>query len=368
MVSPGGAAPARSRAIPVTYKDAGVDIAAGDELVERIKRHTDSTARPGAIGGIGGFAALFDIKGLGYRDPLIVSTTDGVGTKLKLAVEAARPHGVGIDLVAMNVNDLLVVGAEPLFLLDYYATGKLELAIAERVIAGIAEGCRQAGCALVGGETSEMPGLYAPGDYDVAGFAVGIVERDGVLPRTASLPGPGDVVLGLASAGVHSNGFALVRRILAERRLAVGAPCPFAPGTLADALLTPTRIYVRSCLPLLRDGAVKAAAHITGGGLPGNLARVIPAEVCARIATGTWPVAPVFRWLQEVGQVPPADMFRTFNCGIGLAVVVAGGEAGRIADALRAAGETVYAIGQIVPRAAGMPAVEITAPEAPWRG
>ena len=334
----------------------------------RIKRHTDSTVRPGVMGGIGGFAALFDIKGLGYRDPLIVSTTDGVGTKVKLAVEAARPEGVGIDLVAMNVNDLLVVGAEPLFMLDYFASGKLELATAEKVIAGIAEGCRQAGCALVGGETSEMPGMYAPGDYDIAGFAVGIVERDLTLPRKSPLPVVGDLVLGLASAGVHSNGFSLVRRILADAKLGANAPCPFAPGTLGEALLVPTRIYVRSCLPILRDPAVKAAAHITGGGLPGNLSRVIPDAVSARITSTAWPVLPVFRWLQQTGKVLADDMFRTFNCGIGLALVVKGSEAGRISASLRAAGETVYAIGEIVPRASGKPAVEIDAPEAPWRG
>ncbi|MBX6376811.1 MAG: phosphoribosylformylglycinamidine cyclo-ligase, partial [Acetobacteraceae bacterium] len=316
----------------LTYRDAGVDIAAGEALVEVIKPLARSTDRPGTMGGLGGFGALFDLRATGLRDPVLVSSTDGVGTKLRLAIEAGRHDTVGIDLVAMCVNDIVVQGAEPLFFLDYFATGRLRMEQARAVIAGIAEGCRQAGCALVGGETAEMPGMYAAEDYDLAGFAVGAAERDRLLPRRDLAPG--DVVLGLASSGVHSNGFSLVRRVLARAGLAPGAPAPFAEGTtLAEALLTPTRIYVRALLALHRRGLLKAAAHITGGGLPGNLPRVLPPEGMDAVLDATaWPVPPVFAWLAEAGDIAADEMLRVFNCGIGMAVVVA--EADR-AEALR---------------------------------
>jgi phosphoribosylformylglycinamidine cyclo-ligase len=346
----------------MTYRTAGVDIAAGEALVERIKPLARATARPGVLGGIGGFAALFDPKAAGFRDPVLVSSTDGVGTKLKIAIEAGRHDTVGIDLVAMCVNDLVVQGAEPLFFLDYFATGKLEVAQAERVIAGIAEGCRIAGCTLAGGETAEMPGMYADGDYDLAGFAVGAAERDSLLPREVA---PGDAVLGLASTGVHSNGFSLVRQIVAGGNAGWGAPAPFAAGaTLGEVLLTPTRIYVRSVLAVHRAGLLKAAAHITGGGLPGNLPRVLPSGTRAVIDAGAWPLPPVFGWLARAGGVAPDEMLRVFNCGIGMVLVVTDAEAAR--HVLEAEGETVFAIGRIEP-GPDRPDVEITLPEG-WPG
>lgn len=329
----------------LTYRDAGVDIAAGDALVEAIKPLAKSTSRAGTLGGLGGFGALFDLKAAGFADPVLVSSTDGVGTKLRVAIDAGHHATVGIDLVAMCVNDLVVQGAEPLFFLDYFATGKLQLAQARDVIAGIAEGCRQAGCALVGGETAEMPGMYAAEDYDLAGFAVGAAERGALLPRDV---GPGDVLLGLGSAGVHSNGFSLVRRVVAASGLAPDAPAPFAPGeTLGQALLAPTRIYVKSLLGLHRAGRLKAAAHITGGGLPGNLPRVLPAGVEAVLDAAAWPVPPVFGWLARTGNVAADEMLRVFNCGIGMVAVVAAQEAEAAMAELRAAGEQVFRIGRL---------------------
>ena len=324
---------------PLTYKESGVDIDAGDALVEHIKPLAKSTDRRGVMGGLGGFGGLFDLKAAGFRDPILVSGTDGVGTKLKVAIDAGIPDTVGIDLVAMCVNDIVVQGAEPLFFLDYYATGKLDVEIARRVVAGIAEGCRRAGCALVGGETAEMPGMYREGDYDLAGFAVGAAERDQLLPRDDIAPG--DVVLGLASSGVHSNGYSLVRKIL-ERG---------GSGPDKATLLEPTRIYVKPLLAAIRStGAIKGLAHITGGGLPGNVPRCLPDGLRARLDARQWPVPPVFRWLREAGAVPTDDMLRTFNCGLGMVAVVAKADAARVAQALADAGETVREVG-IVERA-----------------
>ena len=329
----------------LTYRDAGVDIDAGEALVEAIKPLAAATRRAGVLGGLGGFGALFDLRAAGYTDAVLVATTDGVGTKLRLAVESGKHDTVGIDLVAMCVNDLVVQGAEPLFFLDYFATGRLRTGPAAAVIGGIAEGCRQAGCALAGGETAEMPGIYAGEDYDLAGFAVGAAERGRLLPQGVA---PGDIVLGLASSGVHSNGFSLVRRILAEAGLLAGSPAPFAPGiSLAEALLAPTRIYVRSLLALHRAGWLKAAAHITGGGLPGNLPRVLPAGVEAVLDGASWPVPPVFAWLARAGGVAAEEMLRVFNCGIGMALVVAAADAEAASAALAAAGETVWRIGTL---------------------
>ncbi len=303
-----------------SYRDAGVDIAAGDALIEAIRPAAKATDRPGTMGGLGGFGALFDLKAAGFLDPVLVSSTDGVGTKLMLAIESGRHETVGIDLVAMCVNDLVVQGAEPLFFLDYFATGRLAVADAARVVRGIAEGCRLSGCALVGGETAEMPGMYAPGHYDLAGFAVGAAERGALLPGRIS---PGDVILGLPSSGVHSNGFSLVRRIAAAAGLAWDAPAPFAPlMSLGEALMTPTRLYVHQVLALHRTGLLTGAAHITGGGLPGNLPRVLPAGVTAVIDGSAWTMPPVFPWLARTGPVAPEEMLSVFNCGIGMALVV----------------------------------------------
>lgn len=327
----------------ISYRDAGVDIAAGEALVEQLKPLARATARPGVLGGLGGFGALFDPKAAGFADPVLVATTDGVGTKLKLAIETSQHGTVGIDLVAMCVNDLLVQGAEPLFFLDYFATGQLSVAHAKEVVAGIAAGCREAGCALVGGETAEMPGLYAAGDYDLAGFAVGASERGTLLPREVR---PGDAVLGLASSGVHSNGFSLVRRIVAASGLGWADPAPFAPGaTLGEALLTPTRIYVRAVLELHHAGLLRAAAHITGGGLPGNFPRVLPDGISAVLDAGSWPLPPVFAWLARTGGVAPDEMLRVFNCGIGMALVVE--DPDRAVALLAAAGERVFPIGRL---------------------
>ena len=335
----------------MTYRAAGVDIDAGDALVERIKPLARATARPGVLGGIGGFGALFDPRAAGFRDPVLVSSTDGVGTKLRIAIDTGHHDTVGIDLVAMCVNDLVVQGAEPLFFLDYFATGQLSVEQAARVIAGIADGCRLAGCALAGGETAEMPGMYAAGDYDLAGFAVGAAERDALLPKGVV---PGDTVLGLASSGVHSNGFSLVRRIVESNDSGWATPAPFAPGaTLGEALLTPTRIYVRSLLALHRDGLLKAAAHITGGGLPGNLPRVLPPGTRAVLDAAAWPLPPVFSWLALAGNVAAEEMLRVFNCGIGMAVVTADPDAARAV--LEARGETVTIIGRIEAATSGAP-------------
>lgn len=327
-----------------TYRDAGVDIGAGDALVEVIKPLARATSRAGALGGLGGFGALFDLKAAGFTDPILVSTTDGVGTKLKIAIETGIHATVGIDLVAMCVNDLVVQGAEPLFFLDYFATGKLSLEQAGAVIAGIAEGCRQAGCALVGGETAEMPGMYAEGDYDLAGFAVGAAERGKLLPLAMA---PGDAVLGLTGSGVHSNGFSLVRRVVQMSGLGWEAPAPFEPGaSLGAALMTPTQIYVKPLLALHRAGLLKAAAHITGGGLPGNLPRVLPEGLTAHLRPD-WPVPDVFGWLARTGRIEAAEMLRVFNCGIGMALVVAEADAEAAIALLEREGGSAFRIGTL---------------------
>ena len=348
------------------YKEAGVDIDAGAELVEAIKPLTRKTARPGAEATLGGFAGMFDLAAAGFRDPILVAATDGVGTKLKLAAAAERHDGVGIDLVAMCVNDLVVAGAEPLFFLDYYASGHLDVAAAKAVIAGIAAGCGAAGCALIGGETAEMPGMYGAGDYDLAGFAVGAVERGKAL--TGADVAPGDVVLGLASSGVHANGFSLVRRVIETAGLHPQDPAPFARArSLAEALLVPTRIYVRSCLAALRGGAVKALAHITGGGLIENLPRVLPDGVAAEIDAAAWTPPSVFAWLAEAGAIPPDEMMRTFNCGVGMAVIVAPDRVAETRAVFEQSGETVYVIGHIGIRRDGDPAVRLNRLEEAWR-
>lgn len=335
-----------------TYAKAGVSIAAGNALVRAIAPLARSTARPGANADLGGFGGFFDLKAAGYTDPLLVAANDGVGTKLKLAIEAGRHDGVGIDLVAMCVNDLVVQGAEPLFFLDYFATGKLDNEVAERVIAGIAEGCRIAGCALIGGETAEMPGMYAPGDYDLAGFSVGAVERDQAL--TGTRVAAGDVILGLTSSGVHSNGYSLVRRLAADRGWKLARPALFDPETLLiEALLAPTRIYVRPLLPLIRSGKIRALAHITGGGLLENIPRVLPEGLHARIDADAWPQPRLMAFLQAQGNIEPEEMARTFNCGIGMAVIVGEDDVGTVTAALQANGETVLRIGRIEAGAKG---------------
>lgn len=335
----------------LTYADAGVDIDAGNALVERIKPLVRATRRPGADAEIGGFGGLFDLKAAGFRDPILVAANDGVGSKVKIAIETGRHGTVGIDLVAMCVNDLVVQGAEPLFFLDYFATGRLEPATGAQIVAGIAEGCREAGAALIGGETAEMPGLYAGRDYDLAGFAVGAAERGALLPRADV--GPGDVVLGLPSSGVHSNGFSLVRRIVADAGLAWSDPAPFAPGhDLGEAFLVPTRIYVKSLLAALKTPGIKALAHLTGGGFPDNIPRVLPSTCSAAIDLDAITVPPVFGWLAATGRVAEAEMLRTFNCGIGMIVVVAAQARDAIVDALCLAGEAPIEIGRLTPAGA----------------
>ena len=327
---------------PVSYRDSGVDIDAGNALVKAIKPLAAATRRPGAEADLGGFGGLFDLKRAGFKDPILVAANDGVGTKLKIAIESGRHGTVGIDLVAMSVNDLLAQGAEPLFFLDYFACGKLDVEVARAVVAGIAEGCRQAGCALIGGETAEMPGMYAGGDYDLAGFAVGAVERGAVLPRSDIAVG--DVLIGLPSSGVHSNGYSLVRRLVADAGLAWDAPAPFdAARPLAEALLEPTRIYVKPVLRAIRDtGAVKALAHITGGGLSENVPRVLPDGIAAHIDLGAWRAPAVFGWLMQAGALDEPEMLRTFNCGIGMVIVAARDGADAVVRALQAAGETAH--------------------------
>ncbi len=335
------------------YRAAGVDIEAGNALVRAIGPHAARTRRPGVTDGLGGFGAVFDPRAAGYQDPLLVAATDGVGTKLKLAGATNRHQTVGIDLVAMCVNDLVVQGAEPLFFLDYYATGHLAPDVATDVVAGIAEGCRQAGCALIGGETAEMPGMYAAGDYDLAGFCVGAVERDRLL--TGAHIAAGDVVLGLASDGVHANGFSLVRRIVATVDAALDAPAPFAPEvSLGEALLTPTRIYVRPLLKALTTGGIRGLAHITGGGLVENVPRVLP-EGLGVALTMDWPVPPVFSWLARAGNVDAPSMVRTFNCGVGMVVVCAPEQAETVGNILEGEGETVWRLGTITEREADTP-------------
>ncbi|MCO5062986.1 MAG: phosphoribosylformylglycinamidine cyclo-ligase [Rhizobiaceae bacterium] len=334
----------------LTYADAGVDIDAGNLMVEKIKPLVRATRRPGADGEIGGFGGLFDLKAAGFTDPVLVAANDGVGTKLKIAIDAGKHDTIGIDLVAMCVNDLVVQGAEPLFFLDYFATGKLDPDQGVAIVEGIAEGCRQAGCALIGGETAEMPGMYREGDYDLAGFAVGAAERGQLLPTDDIVEG--DVLLGLASSGVHSNGFSLVRRIVSTSGLDWGDKAPFAAGeTLGEALLEPTRIYVRSILKAIRSThGIKALAHITGGGFPDNIPRVLPKDFSAEIDLETIEVPPVFSWLAKTGGVAPEEMMRTFNCGIGMVIAVASGQAAQVAAVLQETGETVTPIGRIVPR------------------
>lgn len=330
-----------------TYRDAGVDIDAGEALVEAIKPLAGSTVRSGSDAALGGFGGLFDLKAAGYSDPILVAATDGVGTKLKLAIAADKQDTVGIDLVAMCVNDLIVQGAEPLFFLDYYATGKLSLAAGEAVISGIAEGCRQAGCALIGGETAEMPGMYAGGDYDLAGFSVGAAERGTLLD--GSEISAGDVILGLASSGVHSNGFSLVRRILDGNGIDYADKLDAGDDlSVAERLLAPTRIYVKSCLAAIRAGHVKGLAHITGGGLVDNLPRILPDGLRAEVNADSWPLPDLFARLRELGNLAPRELVRTFNCGIGMAVVVSAENAEAATALLGEAGETVIRIGEVV--------------------
>lgn len=348
-----------------SYKDSGVDIEAGADLVERIKPLARSTDRAGVVGGLGGFGGLFDPKAAGYADPVLVAATDGVGTKLKIAIESGLHDTVGIDLVAMCVNDLIVQGAEPLFFLDYFATGRLDPEAAAAVVDGIAEGCRQAGCALIGGETAEMPGMYSDGDYDLAGFSVGAAERGNLLPQDDIAEG--DILLGLTSSGVHSNGFSLVRHILSGKGLDLTAPAAFQPErSWGEALLTPTKIYVRPCLALHKASLSKAFAHITGGGLLENIPRILPDGMAADLRAASWPMPPVFTWLMGDGGVPAAEMARTFNCGIGMVAVVAPENADAAIEILSEEGEAVYRIGEITPRGDGG-AVRLQNLEDAWR-
>ncbi|WP_416882008.1 phosphoribosylformylglycinamidine cyclo-ligase [Marivita sp.] len=337
----------------ITYADAGVDIDAGNALVERIKPAAKRTARPGVMSGLGGFGALFDLKGAGFTDPVLVAATDGVGTKLRIAIDTGHVDGVGIDLVAMCVNDLVCQGAEPLFFLDYFATGKLDTDTAARVIEGIAEGCARSGCALIGGETAEMPGMYPAGDFDLAGFAVGAMERGTDLPSGVV---EGDVLLGLASDGVHSNGYSLVRKLVEVSGLGWEADCPWADGSLGEVLLTPTRLYVTQALAAVKAGGVRALAHITGGGLTENLPRVLPEDMGAEIDLAAWELPPVFKWLAATGGMAEAELLKTFNCGIGMIVVVAADRADALTAVLEEAGETVSRIGSVT----GTPGVAYT--------
>ncbi len=330
----------------LTYRDAGVDIDAGEALVERIAPHVRRTRRAGVLGGLGGFGALFELPVGRWRQPVLVSGTDGVGTKLRLALDTGRHDGVGIDLVAMCVNDVLVQGAEPLFFLDYYATGRLDVDVAERVIAGIAEGCVQAGCALVGGETAEMPGMYHGPDYDLAGFCVGVVEKSRILDGAATRSG--DAVIGLASSGPHSNGFSLIRKLLAVTGADEGTR--IGDASLYDLLLAPTRIYVRAVLPLLESPDIHGIAHITGGGLLENIPRVLPEGLGVRLQRAAWHPAPLWDWIQRSGNIADGEMHRTFNCGIGMTLQVAPGAAGRVVEALCASGEDARIIGEVTAR------------------
>ena len=349
------------------YRAAGVDIDAGNKLVDAIKPLAAATARPGADADLGGFGGLFDLKAAGFKDPLLVAATDGVGTKLRLAIDTGRHNTIGIDLVAMCVNDLLAQGAEPLLFLDYYATGRLEVAIARSVVAGIAEGCREAGCALIGGETAEMPGHYAGTDYDLAGFTVGAVERHAVLPRKGDIS-PGDVLVALPSSGFHSNGYSLVRKVVADQSLSWDQPAPFAADLpLGTELLAPTRIYVRSVKKALRaTSGIRAIAHITGGGLTENIPRVLPGNVAAEIEGGRWAPHRVFPWIMQAGAIDSPAMLRTFNCGIGMVLVVEASEEATTVEALSAAGERPVTIGRIVARPEASTGVIYREPEAIW--
>jgi phosphoribosylformylglycinamidine cyclo-ligase len=328
----------------ITYADAGVDIDAGNALVERIKPAAKRTARPGTMSGLGGFGALFDLKAAGFVDPVLVAATDGVGTKLRIAIDTGNVDGIGIDLVAMCVNDLVCQGAEPLFFLDYFATGKLELELATRIIEGIAEGCAQSGCALIGGETAEMPGMYHAGDFDLAGFAVGAMERGTDLPREVTA---GDVLLGLPSDGVHSNGYSLVRKIVELSGLGWDDACPWGEGTLGAALLTPTRLYVKGAVVALRADTVHALAHITGGGLTENLPRVLPEGLGAQIDLGAWNLPPVFKWLAAQGGMTQAELLKTFNSGIGMIAVVPAGQVAAVKAAFATDGHAAFEMGRI---------------------
>jgi len=329
----------------LTYADAGVDIDAGNALVDRIKPAAKATSRPGVMGGLGGFGALFDLKAAGYTDPVLVAATDGVGTKLRIAIDTGHVDTIGIDLVAMCVNDLVCQGAEPLFFLDYFATGKLELDQATRIITGIAKGCADSGCALIGGETAEMPGMYHKGDFDLAGFAVGAMERGTELPQGVQA---GDVILGLASNGVHSNGYSFVRKVVELSGLGWDAPSPFSEGTLGQALLTPTRLYVKQALAAIRAGGVHGLAHITGGGITENPPRVLPEGLACEIDLGSWQLPPVFRWLASTANMSEPELLKTFNCGIGMIVVVAKDRADDLTALLQTEGETVSRLGRIV--------------------
>ncbi len=328
----------------LTYADAGVDIDAGNTLVERIKPAAKKTTRSGVMAGLGGFGALFDLKDVGYSDPILVAATDGVGTKLRIAIDTGNVDTIGIDLVAMCVNDLVCQGAEPLFFLDYFATGKLDLDDATRIIEGIAAGCEMSGCALIGGETAEMPGMYEAGDFDLAGFSVGAMERGADLPRDVAA---GDVLLGLGSNGVHSNGYSLVRRIVDVSGLSWSDGAPFADETIGAALLAPTRLYVKQALAAIRQGGVHGLAHITGGGLTENLPRVLPDGCGAAIELDAWDLPPVFKWLAQVGGMVEAEMLKTFNAGIGMVLVVDAAKAESLTELLTAMGETVYQIGEV---------------------
>ncbi|WIG51210.1 MULTISPECIES: phosphoribosylformylglycinamidine cyclo-ligase [unclassified Afipia] len=332
----------------LTYSSAGVDIDAGNRLVDLIKPLVRATARAGADAEIGGFGGLFDLKAAGFKDPILVAATDGVGTKVKIAIETGIHGGIGIDLVAMSVNDLVVQGAEPLFFLDYFACGKLDPEATASIVAGVAEGCRESGCALIGGETAEMPGLYKDGDYDLAGFAVGAAERGTLLPHKDI--GPGDAVIGLASSGVHSNGFSLVRKVVEKSGVTFDAPAPFAPVmTLGGALLAPTKLYVKSCLAAIRQtGAVKGLAHITGGGFTDNIPRVLPKHLGVRINLAAVPVLPVFKWLAAEGNIAELELLRTFNCGIGMVAIVKRDQLVEVMDVFAQNGERVVDLGEVV--------------------
>jgi phosphoribosylformylglycinamidine cyclo-ligase len=333
----------------LTYKDAGVDIDAGEELVARIAPAARATRRSGADADLGGFGGLFDLKAAGFKDPVLVAATDGVGTKLKIAIDTGLFDGIGQDLVAMCVNDIVVQGAEPLFFLDYYASAKLDVDAAARVIQGIARACKESGCALIGGETAEMPGLYAKGDFDLAGFSVGAVERGHVLPRTAEMV-PGDVLIGVASSGVHSNGYSLVRKVVEKSGLSWDAEAPFAPGTkLGEALLTPTRLYVKSALEALHAGRVKGFAHITGGGITENLPRALPEGMDADVDLDSWTPAPVFGWMAKSAGIAAPEMLRTFNCGIGMVAIVSEKSSGRVIEAFQQYGDKAMRLGHLVP-------------------
>jgi phosphoribosylformylglycinamidine cyclo-ligase len=341
----------------MTYKDSGVDIRAGDELVARISPAAEATARRGARAALGGFGGLFDLKEAGFKDPLLVAATDGVGTKLKLAIETKHYGDIGQDLVAMCVNDLVVQGAEPLFFLDYYATGALNVEEAVETIEGIARACAQAGCALIGGETAEMPGLYAKGDFDLAGFSVGAVERSAVLPNTHAMQ-EGDVLIGVSSSGIHSNGFSLVRKVLTVNGYALDAPAPFSPeNKLADVLLTPTRLYVKSALAAIHAGGVRGFAHITGGGITENLPRILPGSLSAQIDLSSWPLPAVFAWLRRETGLEDSEMLTTFNCGLGLIAVVEAGKAGAVIEAFQELNDHAYRVGSLVRSRDGDPQV-----------